>query len=244
MKILIVRHGDPNYEIDGLTERGKLEAELLSERLVKENITAAYTSPLGRARLTAEYTMKKLGREAEVCEWLQEFLTHTIVKPNKPNKRTIAWDWLPEDWTEIPEFYDKDKWYTHPVMTEGGVEEGYREVAEQLDRLIEKHGYKRHGNYYLTENANEDTIVFFCHFGLECVLLSHLLGISPMPLWHNFCAAPTSVTTVVTEERRKGKASFRMWGFGDVSHLYAKGVEQSRAALFCETYENFEQRHD
>ena len=58
-----------------------------------------------------------------------------------------------------------------------------------------------------------------------------------MILWPGFCAAPTSVTTVVTEERREGTASFRMLAFGDTSHLYAKGEEPAFAARFCETYE-------
>ena len=38
MKILIIRHGDPNYEIDGLTEKGKREAEFLSERISKLDV--------------------------------------------------------------------------------------------------------------------------------------------------------------------------------------------------------------
>ena len=33
MKILIIRHGDPDYTIDSLTEKGKTEAELLSDRI-------------------------------------------------------------------------------------------------------------------------------------------------------------------------------------------------------------------
>ena len=45
------------------------------------------------------------------------------------------------------------------------------------------------------------------------------------------------MTTVVTEERREGTASFRMLAFGDTSHLYAKGEEPAFAARFCETYE-------
>jgi probable phosphoglycerate mutase len=93
------------------------------------------------------------------------------------------------------------------------------------------------------ERRNEDTIVLVCHFGLESVLLSHLLQVSPMVLWHGTCAAPSSVTTLVTEERQEGIASFRMSAFGDVSHLYADGQEPAFAARFCETYANTEQRH-
>ncbi|MNC67264.1 hypothetical protein D3C81_2161210 [compost metagenome] len=75
-------------------------------------------------------------------------------------------------------------------------------------------------------------------------MLGHLLGISPMVLWHGFCAAPTSVTTLITEERRKGIAYFRMGSFGDISHLYAGGEEPAFAARFCETYDNMDERHD
>ena len=35
MKLVIVRHADPDYSIDSLTPTGWKEAELLSERLVK-----------------------------------------------------------------------------------------------------------------------------------------------------------------------------------------------------------------
>ena len=106
------------------------------------------------------------------------------------------------------------------------------------------HGYVRQGNLYRAEQPNEDTVVLICHFGLQCILLGHLLGVSPMILWHGTCAAPTSVTTLVTEERREGIASFRMTSFGDISHLYVADQPPAFAARFCETFANLEQRHD
>ena len=36
MRLIIVRHGDPNYEIDSLTEKGWREAEFLSVRMEKQ----------------------------------------------------------------------------------------------------------------------------------------------------------------------------------------------------------------
>ena len=38
MRLLIVRHGDPDYSIDSLTEKGWKEAEYLSERLSKLDV--------------------------------------------------------------------------------------------------------------------------------------------------------------------------------------------------------------
>jgi probable phosphoglycerate mutase len=129
-------------------------------------------------------------------------------------------------------------------MQEGNVKDAYEYVCNSFDEVLKKHGYVREHNYYRVEQANDDTIVFFCHFGTECVLLSRLLNISPMPLWHGFCAAPTSVTTVYTEERRKGIASWRVSAFGDISHLYVADEEPAFAARFCECYDNMDERHD
>ena len=209
---------------------------------IKKDIKAFYCSPLGRAKDTAKPTLEKLGREATILPWLQEFPAK-VRRPDTDHP-IVAWDWLPQDWTTIPEFYDPDKWCEVPVFQEGHVKEVMDEIKAGLDELLAQHGYVREGNVYRVEEANEDTIVLFCHFGLKCALLSHLLHISPMPLWHGTCAAPSSVTTLVTEERRKGIASFRMGSFGDTSHLFVAGEEPSFAARFCERYDNMDQRHD
>ena len=60
MKLLIVRHGDPDYAIDSLTETGWIEAELLSDRLCKLDVKAFYCSPMGRAQDTAKATLGTL----------------------------------------------------------------------------------------------------------------------------------------------------------------------------------------
>ena len=242
MKILIVRHGDPDYEKDSLTEKGWREAELLAERLCKLTVTDFYVSPLGRARDTASLTLKKMGRTAVEYDWLQEFPPR-ILRPDVAPDRINAWDWLPEDWTAEPAFFDKDTWESVEIMKEGHVGEMYQTVAEGLDKILADHGYRREGLYYRTVKGNEDVLVFFCHFGVECVLLSHLMNISPMNLWHHMCAAPSSVTTIYTEERREGKVIFRVSSFGDISHLYAGGEEPSFSARFCEIFDSLD-RHD
>lgn len=244
MKLVIIRHGDPDYVNDALTEQGKVEAKLLAERMAKVDAKEYFVSPLGRAKMTASYTLEKLGRTATECEWLKEFFTVQIKRPDCGGADSIAWDWLPQDWNNEPQLYDKDKWLDMPVYAETTMREEYNRVVGELDKLLEKHGYKRNGNFYDVIEPNNDTLVFFCHFGLECVLLSHLINVSPMILWHGTCAAPTSVTTVATEERRRGTASFRISAFGDTSHLYVAGVEPSFSARFCECYDNEDERHD
>lgn len=242
MRMIIVRHGDPDYEKDSLTPKGWREAELLSDRIAALDVKAFYVSPLGRARDTAMLTLKKLNRTAEICPWLREFDAH--IKNIHTGEERILWDWLPQDWTAVEEYYDRRMWCETEVMREGNAREYAERVYEGIDALIEKHGYKHSGNTFRVLNPNNDTIVLFCHFGVECLMLGYLLGISPMILWHGFCAAPTSVTTLYTEERRKGTAYFRVNGFGDISHLYAAGEPPAFAARFCEMFDNAEERHD
>ena len=242
MKLLLVRHADPDYENDALTEKGVREAELLSERLTRLDVREFYCSPLGRARKTASYTLGKLGREAVVCDWLREFDT-VLVNDITTGEKRLAWDQLPAYWTNVPEYYSKDDWAKVPMMRDAGIIKAYREVCGELDMLLEKHGYRRNGNCYEAAAPNGDTIVMFCHFGVICVLLSHLLGISPMVLWHGTVALPSSVTVLCTEEREEGIAAFRMSAFGDTSHLYAKGELPAFSARFCEMFSNTDERH-
>ena len=50
MKLLIVRHGDPDYDIDSLTEKGWKEVEYLSQKLSKLDVKAFYP-PLEERRI-------------------------------------------------------------------------------------------------------------------------------------------------------------------------------------------------
>lgn len=85
MRILIIRHGDPDYEHDSLTEKGWREAALLADKLEKETLTKLYVSPLGRAKATASLTSERKQMEAEEQDWLQEFDAR-IIRPDSPDR--------------------------------------------------------------------------------------------------------------------------------------------------------------
>ena len=117
-----------------------------------------------------------------------------------------------------------------------------KHIVTANKELLAKHGYVHSGKTFNVVQTNKDKILLFCHFGVEAAILSHIFGVSPMPLWHNFCALPSSVTRIVTEEREEGIASFRTLCFGDYSHLFAGDEEPSFAARFCEVFTD-ETRH-
>ena len=243
MKLLIVRHAEPDYERDSLTEKGWREAVFLSQRLAQIPTKAYYVSPLGRAKDTAAPTLKATGGTAVECPWLREF-DAPIWRPDVSERKKIPWDWLPQDWMADERFFRYDQWHQVQTMMDGDVKAEYDWVTGELDALLEHHGYQRDGHCYRAIAPNNDVLIFFCHFGVSCILLSHLLNVSPMILWHGCCAVPSSVTTVVTEERRAGIASFRMLEFGDISHLYANGEAPSFMARFRECYTNDWERMD
>lgn len=236
MKIILVRHGEPDYERDSLTPKGWREAALLADRLCREPADAYYTSPMGRARDTAKPTLERLGREAVVLPWLQEFRA-TMLAP-RSGEVTNIWDLLPQYWTRCPEFFQIEHWLENPMLQTGNAAEVYRETTEGLDALLAEHGYTRRGMIYTTECNTRKTIVLFCHFGIAMMMLSHLLGISPVLLCHGMITPPTSLTTLSTEERRKGEVFFRCTGLGDISHLYCAGEPASRSGQFSEMYED------
>lgn len=235
MKLLIIRHADPDYAVDGLTETGKREAALLAERIAPMEIRAYYVSPLGRAKATAAPTLARAGRSAVECDWLKEF-SIPIRRPDLEGFSRVPWDWLPQDWLGDPRLLSSSAWRDNEIMRGSGVGEAYDRVCAAFDALLAEHGYRREGLLYRVERANTDTLAFFCHLGLGCVLLSHLMNCSPMVLWQGTAMAPSSVSVVNSEERRHGLAAFRAASIGDISHLYAAGAVPSFAARFCEVY--------
>lgn len=241
MKLLIIRHAEPDYSIDSLTEKGWREAELLSERLIKLDISKAYCSPLGRAKDTASFTAEKTGIDLEICEWLKEFPARIDDPYTKEQGRRI-WDFMPNYWANEEKYFDRNEWYNTSIMKAGNIKTEYTRVCDEFDKLLAKHGYVRDGNLYKAVNSNSDTVILFCHFGVGCILLSHLLNISPLPLLQGFVALPSSVTTLATEEREEGIAYFRCSSYGDISHLYAANEEPSFMARFCEKFTD-DERH-
>lgn len=233
MKLLFIRHGDPDYSIDSLTEKGWREAAYLSEKMAQIAADYYYVSPMGRARDTASAALERIGKTAIEYTWLKEF---RVTDTENFSGDACMWDRLPKEWTQEKRFFYPDQWHTPESVKESGLKQEYDWVVTNFDLLLEKHGYKRDGEFYRVINGNHDTLVFFCHFRVECVLLSHLMNVSPILLWHSLIVAPSSITTVATEEREKGIAVFRVTSFGDVSHLYCQGEKPSFAGRFCECY--------
>ncbi|WP_029324256.1 histidine phosphatase family protein [Butyrivibrio sp. AE3004] len=261
MRLLFIRHGDPNYTLDNLTDKGKIEAELLAKQIENYGIDDIYMSPLGRAKATAEYSLKVLGKEATVCDWLMEFPAlfdantaddeTRLAYPNelkldettgKYDKR-IVWDIMPSYYANHSELFDVVKWRESKLVKNTNMIETYDHVILEFDKMLSDYGYERNGNVYRVRQNNENILGLFCHFGITSVLLSHLWSVSPFITMQFLAMAPTSVTEIVTEEREKGIAIFRTLRIGDTTHLTMGKEPPSFSARFCERFENDDERH-
>ncbi len=234
MRILFIRHGDPDYVLDSLTPRGRREAEALGKHFPNYHATKAFVSPLGRARLTAELALAGTDLVPEVRPWLEEFPIR-ISRPDCPEQSSVAWDWLPGDLAKQPELLSDAEWKSSKAIRRE-VSEKYDEVTKAFDELLSANGYVRDGRIYRAERPNHEVLAFFCHFGIACVFVSHLLHTSPYVFWQGAVGAPTSVISLYTEERRPGIAAFRMNEFGSTLHLALEGIEISRRARFTECF--------
>ncbi|MBR4343561.1 MAG: histidine phosphatase family protein [Lachnospiraceae bacterium] len=179
MRLIMVRHGDPDYEKDCLTELGHRQAELVAERLMDEGIQEIYSSPLGRARETAEHFAARSGiGPIKTLDFMRE----------------IRYGWEGElykkgnPWIEAAELISKGKdlqtsdWRKYPSYDGNTATIDIDKVAAGTDEWLKTLGYEREGLYYRckTEDDRKRTFVLFCHGGSMTSFLSRVFNI-PFP---------------------------------------------------------------
>jgi len=235
MKLFIIRHGDPDYEHDNLTARGKKEAELLSERLLSENITDVFCSPLGRAQATAVPFLEKTGLKSQTLDWLREF-PKPILQPYRSyglgdeDVRSCPWDLHPAIFNaNINTFSDPQKWLEHPMYRDEGTSDAAERIRGELFSFLEQFGLIRQGCAFTMregmtfDDIKDRNIAFFCHMGLGSLLTAYLGLIAPPVFWQTFRVMPTSVTTVLFYPS-KDMIQSKIFMVGDVTHLAPLGL--------------------
>lgn len=220
MRLLIIRHADPDYENNTITEAGHIESKSLAVRLKKEKITDIVCSPLQRAIDTMNYTRVLTGVSPIFYDWLMEFEWTDLVNGYKN-----PWDIPGDELLKFNQSFILDEWRSIPCFDGEKVFNDYLERTKQFDSFLSELGYIRNGLIYKETVYSEKNIAIFCHAGLGTALLSHLLNI-PLPLaWAHFWLAPTSVTTVVFNKRDSSFVVPKCVSFGDTSHLYSDNIE-------------------
>ena len=229
MRLYIIRHGDPNYVDDCLTEPGRIEAAALADYLVWLGIDRLYSSPLGRARETAEASARSLGLPVEALEWTRE-----LKGPRLKGSRFPAWDIGGAEVRGGGYLADLNRWELLDEHVDGEqLRETAAGVGRDSDQFLAGLGYERSGLLYRVTQPNQLKVAVFCHGGFGLTWLAHLLAI-PLPLMYAaFFMQTTSITTVLFEERVAGIAYPRCLEFGALPHLYQAGFRPLHTGLMA-----------
>ena len=122
MRLLFIRHGDPDYQTDCLNEVGYKEAQALAAQAPMMDLGTCFVSPLGRAQEIAAIALGRAvpgarGIDAAAgcadilttCDWLREFPAQVDVNdvvllqdayylkllPDGTYTKRIVWDMYP-----------------------------------------------------------------------------------------------------------------------------------------------------
>lgn len=217
MRILLIRHGDPDYRNDTLTPKGHAEAKALADYLKEhEPPTKLFTSPLGRARATAAYTEKVLGLTAGVEDWARE-----LPRMGMEQHGMAAWDLHAHIIRSAarPSMASEEEWNALTDWADLPMQRTMRKVRKGSDDFLSRLGYVRENHHYRVECRNEETVDLFCHGGFGLTWLAHLLAIPYPMVWAGFFLHPASITTILWDERVPGIATPRCLAVGALPHL-------------------------
>ncbi len=231
MLFYYIRHGDPIYEPDSLTKHGRVQAEALSERLVRTGLDRIYASTSVRARQTAEPTCKKLGIEPTLLDFANEhYAWHDLTLPKEDGSGNT---WLFEHDDTVRLFTSSemrgygDRWFDHPAFEGCNFEKSVERIYNGADSLFESLGYshERYTGRYKIKAHNHERVALFAHQGFGLIFLSCLLDI-PYPMFcTHFDMCHTGLTLIDFRADEGGNYCVpKILTLSDSAHLYAKDI--------------------
>lgn len=225
MRLYIIRHADPDYPNNTITPKGHEEAKALAKRMAKAGLSRIYTSPLGRAQHTAQYTVDATGIEPVVLPWTAELSIDGVT--GMDGEKWAAWNLEGQIIRGNEQLPHHENWHEQPELTHYDYRAHYQQLCSDSDTFLSELGYQRHNGVYQVQQNHEERVAVFCHAGFGVSWMAHLLGIPLTLAWCGFFWAPSSVTTILMEMRTPKTAVPRALCVGDTSHIYAEALEES-----------------
>ena len=225
MRLIMVRHGEPDYERDCLTARGRNQARAAAERLAGEHISEIYSSPNGRAKETASWTAERFSVPVRVLDYMHE------VSWGGPGVPEGGHPWTLSDWLLADPRFEISGWRSHPFFADNVVLQYYDRIGKEIDLLLAGKGYRREGGCYRCENGSGETIALFSHGGSGACVLSHLLNL-PFPYVLSVMPYDFTSVTILDFQAREGELIFpRLELFNDTAHMEPFRKEREGIAL-------------
>ena len=222
MLLYIIRHGDPDYNLDSLTEKGKLQAKALAKRLALSKLDEIYSSPKGRAIQTAQPTCELLGIEMKIEEWTSEDLAWADFSIKMPDGRR-KWCFQQQNTLLKNEHtvHVYDKWYDLDCLKNINGKKGYERIQKCSDSFLKRHGYEHQGGgVYKITNPNDKRIAVFCHQGFGLTWMSLLLQIPPQVFWASFDITHSGISIFEFVNNEDGYTTPKCLCLSDTSHIY------------------------
>lgn len=223
MKLILVRHGDPNYADDCLTPLGHLQARAAAERLAGEGIEKIYSSSCGRAVETAEYTARALGiPEVEQLDFMRE-ISWGARYGEELYSHGHPWDVSDKMAAENRDFMDPD-WRDGEYFANNYIMDHYDSMVPCIDALLAGLGVVREGLYYRVKNCPYTAVALFSHGGSSSVLLSRVFNL-PLPFVTSaICPECTAITVVTFAQGKETAVAPRFEIMNDARHI--RGISE------------------
>ncbi len=226
MLLYIVRHGDPIYATDSLTERGFLQAEAVAKRMRDAKIDRVFSSPLGRARLTAEPTCRLLELECSIEEWAREIDNEHLFTPFPDGVRKSVNSVQNTYYREngLLELSYEDT-YSCVGINQSKIKEKVKVIEDGGFEFLERLGYKYENGVFRIIRPNEERIALFCHAAMTRAWMSILFHIPLHLVSASFSPTHSGVTVLEFKNNANGVTAPKCLCFSDMSHLYAEGID-------------------
>lgn len=225
MIIYIIRHGEPDYSIGKLTEKGWLQAEAVGKRMFRLKIDRVFSSPLERAQQTAEPTCRMLGIPKNIEEWAHEIGDERLTPFPDGKMKSVS---LLQN-TYFRQNGNIDLPYDRAYECDGIKQSDMKKAVEYIEKngnaFLEKLGYKEENGVYRILKENNEQVALFCHAAFARAWISVLLHIPLHIMWSSFDYEFTGVTVLEFKNNENGVTAPTCLHYSDISHLYAEGID-------------------
>ena len=178
IKIYYIRHGDPDYEHDSLTDLGHKQAELTSLALKDIPFDLVYFSPIGRAQVTGRYLTNKIHKEPIILPFVSEAIAWDYVAMYSEEQKRDTWIYHDNSYLKkLKELQTDDNWYDHfPSKFKDGVKMINKEIDEWLLTLNIKHD--RNNKTFKSIGSTPNNIIIFAHEGAGTRFICSMLDMN------------------------------------------------------------------
>lgn len=228
MLLYYIRHADPIYNPDSITELGEKQANALVKRLSLYGFDEVYSSSSVRAQMTAKPTLDALNLKLSgIFDWAHESnLWQKLTVPKQDGSDRVDWAFRTSPYME--KFNSNEilslsfNWYDHPDFKDTKFKEGITDLAKGADSFLLSLGYRHdHENHcFIPENHTDKRVALFAHQGIGLAFLSHILDI-PYPIFStHFDLGHSSVTVIEFKPNQSNNVFPKVLQLSNDSHLF------------------------